>query len=313
LPARKEFLTTGEAADLLHLSPSTVIRRFEKGDLTGRRHPVTGKRLISKQSLLKFMEAHHIPTERLLVSKRRILVATTDESHEEMIKSVLAPDTEIEVRPVHSGAAVCGVAFQWRPDLIVIDANLPDMDGRDVIRCLRNLPPLKQTKVVLSSDPDLDVTKTEIAELSLSDHWIAPWDPGTLSAKLHHLLGIGPAAEPSPAFFQHKRKHPRVPANWPAALKLSVKGQAKPAAAGAATVRNLSRGGAFLSDIRLSRGSLPAQPFTLEFKVRKGAASGLAATCRPVRIETDEKLGMAVEFLHLPSRGEERLAWALGA
>lgn len=313
MPSRKEFLTTGEAATILHLSPSTVIRRFEKGDLTGRRHPVTRKRLIARDSILKFMEAHKMAAERLFAFKRRLLAAGADDSDVKILESLVSGDVELEVRSVRKGSEACGIAFQWRPDLIVVDTKLADMDGRDAVRCLRNLPPLKQTKIVLSSGPTVRVTKQELRELGINQHWRRPWQPKNLAGKLHDLLGIQPAAEAKPVPFQHRRRWPRITADWPANLKIALKGQPRISGDGVATVRNISRGGAFLSDIRLDPGGLPTVPFTIEMKINKGEAAGLSAKCKPVRIQTNGGVGMGIEFIRLPSRQAERLSWALGA
>ena len=315
MPSRKEFLTTGEAAKILHLSPSTVIRRFERGDLAGICHPVTGKRLIARDSLLKFMAAHKIPAERLFAFKRRILVAGADQSEIKLLKSLFSGEIEVEIRGLLKGSELCGMGFRWRPDLIIVDTNLPDMDGRDAIRCLRNVPPLKQMKIVLSCTSAVRLTKAELRELGVGEYWRKPWLPERLAERLHDLLGIEPGRGFQPTSFQHKRRWPRMPADWPVAVKVLLKGQSGRADAdtGVGTIRDVSQGGAFLSDIRLKRGALPVTPFALEVKVKDGKGAGLTAECRPVRIETNGGLGMGIEFIHLPAKQAKRLAWAVGA
>ena len=50
---RKQGLTTGEVSKMLCgvISQSTVIKYFDKGILTGRRNPITGRRLIDLESV----------------------------------------------------------------------------------------------------------------------------------------------------------------------------------------------------------------------------------------------------------------------
>ena len=44
----QRLLTTGEAADLLRVSRSTVSRRFDKGELRGEVNRITGERMQAK-------------------------------------------------------------------------------------------------------------------------------------------------------------------------------------------------------------------------------------------------------------------------
>ena len=52
----KQGLTTGEVSKMLGISQRTVIRYFDKGILTGWRHPATRYRLIDPKSV-KTLEA----------------------------------------------------------------------------------------------------------------------------------------------------------------------------------------------------------------------------------------------------------------
>ena len=52
----KKYITTGEVAKLLKISRSTVSRKFDDGDLQGKKNPITGERLISQTSLMEFMQ-----------------------------------------------------------------------------------------------------------------------------------------------------------------------------------------------------------------------------------------------------------------
>ncbi len=54
----KKFVTTGEAAKLLAVSLSTAMRFFDKGILTGEKHPITGFRRIDMESIISLMEKY---------------------------------------------------------------------------------------------------------------------------------------------------------------------------------------------------------------------------------------------------------------
>lgn len=75
----KNYITTGEVAKLLNISRSTVSRKFDSGDLQGKKNPITGERLISRKSLMVFMEKYNLPLDILTIEKKRILLGTSDE------------------------------------------------------------------------------------------------------------------------------------------------------------------------------------------------------------------------------------------
>jgi excisionase family DNA binding protein len=61
--ALKEYCSTGEAARLLGISRSTISRKFDSGDLSGKKNPITGDRLISRVSIKALMKLYNILRE----------------------------------------------------------------------------------------------------------------------------------------------------------------------------------------------------------------------------------------------------------
>jgi excisionase family DNA binding protein len=59
----KEFYTTGEAAELLNISRSTVSRKFDRSMIVGEKNPITGERRISRESLLALAKRYNLPIE----------------------------------------------------------------------------------------------------------------------------------------------------------------------------------------------------------------------------------------------------------
>jgi DNA-binding transcriptional MerR regulator len=77
--ASKEFYTTGEAAKLLNISQSTVSRMFNRNILLGKQNPITGKRLISRESIAVIGKQYLHEVDGFAVNKKRILLGTPDE------------------------------------------------------------------------------------------------------------------------------------------------------------------------------------------------------------------------------------------
>jgi len=307
----RDHLTTGEAARMLGVSASTVIRRFDEGRLTGRRNPVTGRRYIARASVAVFMEAYTASRRSVSASHCLILAADTDEATPGALRAALDRRAGVRVRTVHHGCEVCGRVLEHRPDLVIINADLPDMSGRDVVRCLRHLPGLRELPVVLCSPPHVSVSDRELQGLGADAYLRKPWRLEELRATLERLLPRGGPGYPRPP--RNRRKWPRTEADWRADLTVHLDSRAPAFDRGSARVRNISRGGALLSDIRLKEGRLAAGPFTLGLRLADGAAQGLSLRCRPVRTETNGDVRLGVEFLGLAPAASERIAHALGA
>ncbi|RIK33936.1 MAG: DNA-binding response regulator [Chloroflexi bacterium] len=89
------------------------------------------------------------------------------------------------VLPVGDGAAALAAARQEKPDLIVLDLNLPGMDGLDVCRALRresNVPIIMLTARVEETDRLIGL------ELGADDYIVKPFSPRELVARVRAVL-----------------------------------------------------------------------------------------------------------------------------
>ncbi|KKK56446.1 hypothetical protein LCGC14_3064430, partial [marine sediment metagenome] len=75
---RKDVLTTGQVAHICNVAPRTVTKWFDSGQLKGYRIPGSRDRRIPTNELIRFMKAHHIPTDALEIGKMRILIIDSD-------------------------------------------------------------------------------------------------------------------------------------------------------------------------------------------------------------------------------------------
>ena len=82
------------------------------------------------------------------MSKRRILVVDDETSITRLLKLNLEQTGNYEVREENFGARVLEAAREFKPDLVLLDVMLPDMDGGDVAAGLKQDPALRKTPVV---------------------------------------------------------------------------------------------------------------------------------------------------------------------
>ncbi|MAB73080.1 MAG: regulator [Planctomycetaceae bacterium] len=147
----KQVLTTGEAAELCNVSQQTIIRCFDNGRLTGFRVPGSRFRRIPRAELIRFMKANEIPVELLDGDLTRILVVDDDPSIVRIIGEMLEREDRFEVRTASTGYDAGMMTREFRPNVILLDYMLPDVNGNVVCQRIKADPDLADTRVVIIS------------------------------------------------------------------------------------------------------------------------------------------------------------------
>jgi two-component system, OmpR family, response regulator len=150
LPLKSVF-TTGEVAEICNLSQQTVIRCFDNGRLGGYRVPGSRFRRIPRDALIKFMKEHNIPLDQLETGKTRVLVVDDDPAIVEMLVELLERDGRFEVQTAATGFDAGLKTREFRPDAIVLDYMLPDINGNAVCRSIRSDETLNDVKIIIVS------------------------------------------------------------------------------------------------------------------------------------------------------------------
>lgn len=183
----KQVFTTGEVAQICKVSQQTVIRCFDSGKLKGFRVPGSRFRRIPRESLVTFMKENQIPLDQLDSGKKRVLVVDDDEAIVEMFTELLERDGRFQVRTASTGYEAGIVTERFRPDVLLLDFKLPDINGTAVCRTIRANPNYEHIKIIAISgvaDPD------EIRELRAAgaDEFIRK--PFDINAVITHVLRL---------------------------------------------------------------------------------------------------------------------------
>jgi len=161
----KTVFTTGEAAKICKVSQQTIIRCFDNGQLKGFRVPGSRFRRIPREALYKFMKDNGIPTDALESGKRKVLLVDDDQELVELIHKVLEEDGRFEVRIAANGFDAGMMVKEYRPDLIVLDVMLPDINGKEVCHRVRADTSLEDVRILCISGM---IEEDKIQELKLS-------------------------------------------------------------------------------------------------------------------------------------------------
>jgi phosphoserine phosphatase RsbU/P len=120
--------------------------------------------------------------------RRRVLVADDDASHRALLESTLSR-AGFDVRGTTTGADALRLAREIRPDVVVLDADLPDLPGGEVCRQLKADERTRRIPVVELS-PLFD--RAELRELARADgaddFLVAPVEPSNLLATVESLV-----------------------------------------------------------------------------------------------------------------------------
>jgi CheY-like chemotaxis protein len=79
---------------------------------------------------------------------RKILVVDDEADIRQVAKMALAAFGGVEVETASSAEEALAAAHAFRPDLILLDAMMPGVNGLDALKALRRLPPTESTPVV---------------------------------------------------------------------------------------------------------------------------------------------------------------------
>jgi DNA-binding response OmpR family regulator len=89
------------------------------------------------------------------------------------------------VRTEASGAAALAAAVEWRPDVVVLDLGLPDIDGTDVLRMLRGV---SAVPVIVATARDDETEIVRVLDGGADDYVVKPYSAAHLEARIRAVL-----------------------------------------------------------------------------------------------------------------------------
>jgi CheY-like chemotaxis protein len=119
--------------------------------------------------------------------KRRVLV-TDDEPITRMLVKVLLEREQFQVLEATNGREAVEVATKERPDVLLIDLSMPEMDGYEAIRRLRRDLSLATLPIVVITADDGPGIERRVLELGADDYIVKPFDPAILLSRVNAVF-----------------------------------------------------------------------------------------------------------------------------
>jgi excisionase family DNA binding protein len=184
----KTVFTTGEAAKICKVSQQTIIRCFDSGQLKGFRVPGSRFRRIPRAELYSFMRDNGIPTDALETGKRKVMVVDDDQELVELISEVLERDGRFEVRSVNNGFDAGMMVKDYRPNVIVLDVMLPDINGREVCQRVRADSSMNDCRIICISGMVEEDKIDELRTSGANDFLHKPFEIEALIERICRML-----------------------------------------------------------------------------------------------------------------------------
>jgi excisionase family DNA binding protein len=186
----KTVFTTGEAAKICKVSQQTIIRCFDSGQLKGFRVPGSRFRRIPRDQLYSFMKDNGIPTDALESGKRKVLLVDDDQDLVELMVDVFERDGRFDVKTANNGFDAGMLTKELRPDLVVLDVMLPDINGKEVCQRIRADESLEGVKVICISGMVEQDKVSELKDAGADDFLQKPFKIEELLDRACEMLDI---------------------------------------------------------------------------------------------------------------------------
>jgi PAS domain S-box-containing protein len=158
--------------------------------------PGRGSEFVVRLPFLAGVEARPGPgangAERAGPSAARVLVAEDNRDAAQSLDRLLRMWGH-EVRTVADGVAALEVARAYRPDVVLLDLGLPELDGYEVARRLRREPGLGGVLLVALTGYGQEEDQRRTREAGFDHHLVKPADPELLHHVLASVRGGAPA------------------------------------------------------------------------------------------------------------------------
>jgi len=120
------------------------------------------------------------------------------------VKRVLTKEFSFDVRTAENGKEGLSVYAAFRPDIIFLDISMPEMNGLDFIKYLRNVINDKTTYVVMMTAISDKSLVGKFIEHGILDYILKPLDYSGLKERLKTIFEKTPDIFPSPEEIQRE-------------------------------------------------------------------------------------------------------------
>lgn len=115
----------------------------------------------------------------------KILITDDDQKLLKMLKRTLTYEN-MDVLTASTGVEALEIVSQQKPDVLILDWMMPEMDGLELVQCLRDMN--NRLPVLMLTARDAIEDRVDGLESGADDYLVKPFAPSELVARVHALL-----------------------------------------------------------------------------------------------------------------------------
>ena len=119
---------------------------------------------------------------------KRILMIEDTEDNRQIVRDLI-DSVGYELIEAHDGAAGLAMAAEHKPDLILMDIQMPVMDGYEATRRIKANPELKAIPIVAVTSYALSGDEAKARAAGCDGYIAKPYSPRQMLAKVREILG----------------------------------------------------------------------------------------------------------------------------
>ena len=192
--AGQSYYTTFKISRMCGVNPTTVQNWIKERKLQAFQTP-GGHRRVSRKDLITFLKKFGMPLPPELDRRSPLILIVDDESDVlDMIEDLMrSGDTSLEIEKAQNGVEALLMIGERKPDLLILDLMMPEMNGYDVCSRLKSHPGTRNIRIVaISGDLKPDV-KQRILSQGADLFFSKPLDVVEFRNSCFQLLNLEPA------------------------------------------------------------------------------------------------------------------------
>ena len=137
----------------------------------------------TQEELVRVLGADVLEQPVTTVTRKSVLIADDEPITRTLVKLLLERDG-YTVMEAHNGREAVDLAVRQSPSLIVMDLNMPEMDGYEAISEIRHVDGLQHTPIVVVTTEDGPTIAQQVLALGADDYILKPFEPSVLTARV---------------------------------------------------------------------------------------------------------------------------------